>query len=131
METNQTQQTEPIELKEKNSSGLTEQNLGVIAHVSALAAIFFPVIGAIAGPLAVYLLSTDKPEAQKHAKAALNFNISFSIYFIVAALLGFILIGFLLMPILAIFWLVLIVMGAIQASEGKLFKYPATIEFIK
>lgn len=129
METNN--QTEPVELKSNNSSSLTDNNLCVLAHISALAAMLIPVVGAIAGPLVVYLLATDKPEVQKHAKAALNFNITFTIVMFLAMLSFFILIGAILVPVVGLIWLILVIIATIKASEGQLYKYPLTFEFIK
>jgi uncharacterized Tic20 family protein len=129
METNT--QTETVEIKSNNSGGLTDNNLCVLAHLSALAAMIIPVVGAIGGPLAVYLLSTDKPEVQKHAKAALNFNITFTIVMFLAMLSFIILIGAVLVPVVGLIWLILVIIAAIKASEGQLYKYPLTFEFIK
>lgn len=129
METNN--QTEPIELKSNNSNSLSDNNLCVLAHISALAAMLIPVIGAIAGPLVVYLLATDRPEVQKHAKAALNFNITFTIVMFLAMLSFFILIGAILVPVVGLIWLILVIIATIKASEGQLYKYPLTFEFIK
>ena len=37
----------------------------------------------------------------------------------------------LLLPLLGIAWLVLTIIGAIKASEGKIYRYPLTIRLIK
>ncbi len=126
---NQTTQ-EPVELKPKTTPSISDKDMVVLAHLSALLGFVFPLF-AIGGPLAVYLLSSEKPTVQAHAKAALNFNITFTIAAFVAALSMFVVIGFLLLPVVGIVWLISIVLASIKASEGVEYKYPLTINFIK
>ena len=63
-------------------------------------------------------------------KEVLNFQISWSIYGLAAALLCFVFIGILILPILGVAWLVFVILGSIKASEGKLYRYPLTIRLI-
>ncbi len=128
-QTNETKE-DPIVLKTKTTPSVSDKDMVVLAHLSALLGFIFPLL-AIGGPLAVYLFSSEKPTVQTHAKAALNFNITFTIAAFIAALSMFVVIGFLLLPIVGIVWLVAIVLASIKASEGQLYKYPLTIEFIK
>jgi uncharacterized Tic20 family protein len=53
------------------------------------------------------------------------------IYNVIAGVLCLILIGFILLAILHILNLVLVIVASIQASEGKLYRYPMTIRLIK
>jgi uncharacterized Tic20 family protein len=53
------------------------------------------------------------------------------IYNVIAGVLCLILIGFILLAILHILNLVLVIVASIQASEGKLYRYPVTIRLIK
>ena len=73
----------------------------------------------------------DSPEIDAHGKESLNFQISMLIYNVVAAVLCLVLIGFALLLILHILNLVLVIVASIQASEGKLYRYPITIRLIK
>ena len=50
---------------------------------------------------------------------------------IVAGLSILVIIGILLAPAVVIAWLILVVLGAIKASEGKIYRFPLTIRFIK
>jgi uncharacterized Tic20 family protein len=55
--------------------------------------------GNIIGPLVVWLTKKDESAfVAEHARQALNFQISMTIYFILAALSMLVLIGFLLLP---------------------------------
>lgn len=105
------------------------KNWAVIAHLSALVNIVG--IPSVIGPLVVWLLKKDEdPFIDYHGKEALNFNISFMIYGIVSGLLIFVAIGLVLLPVVLIAWLVLVIIGAIQTSNGEYYRYPLTIRLV-
>lgn len=84
------------------------------------------------GPLVIWLIKKDESATvNQHGKEALNFQISILIYSVGAWVSAFILIGFLLMPAVAIFNLVMIIIAAIKASNGEDFKYPLCLRLIK
>ena len=104
----------------------------VLSHASALLGFVIPWAFHILGPLIVWLTKrADSAEIDEHGKESLNFQISMLIYNVVAAVLCLILIGFALLLILHILNLVLVIVASIQASEGKLYRYPMTIRLIK
>jgi len=104
----------------------------VLCHATALAGFFVPWAGHILGPLIVWLAKrSDSPEIDEHGKESLNFQISMLIYNVIAGLLCLVLIGFVILFILHILNLVLVIVASIQASEGKLYRYPITIRLIK
>ncbi|WP_052050564.1 DUF4870 domain-containing protein [Leptolyngbya sp. KIOST-1] len=82
------------------------------------------------GPLIIYL-TTQEPEVKRHARLALNWQISWMIYFLVSLLLVFVLIGILLLPIVIVLDLVFCIMAAVKASDGVAWQYPLTISLIK
>src|SRR5712692_12090633 len=104
----------------------------VLAHATALVGFLVPVAGHIVGPLIVWLAKrTDSAEIDAHGKESLNFQISMLIYSLISGVLCLILIGFLLLALLHLLNLVLVIVASIQASEGKLYRYPITIRLIK
>ena len=104
----------------------------VLCHATALAGFFVPWAGHILGPLIVWLAKRgDSPEIDVHGKESLNFQISMLIYSLIAGVLCLVLIGFVLLGILHILNLVLVIIASIQASEGKLYRYPISIRLIK
>ena len=104
----------------------------VLCHASALAGFFVPWAGHILGPLIVWLAKRgDSAEIDEHGKESLNFQISMLIYNLIAGVLCLVLIGFVILGILHIMNLVLVIVASIQASEGKLYRYPITIRLIK
>jgi uncharacterized protein len=83
-------------------------------------------------PLVIYLAKkTESPTVAAHAAEALNFHISLYIYGIICSILIFVLIGFLLLPLLGLFAVICAIMAAVEASNGQFFRYPMTIRFIK
>ncbi len=88
--------------------------------------------GNIIGPLVVWLIKrAEIPAVDAHGKEALNFQISVAIYAIVCLLLMFVVIGIFLLMALGIAALILVIIAAIKASSGELYRYPLTIRFIK
>ena len=109
-----------------------DRNWGTIGHLSALAAFVAPFLGAVIGPLVVWLLKRDHSAfASDCAKEALNFNITVAIAALVCGLLMLILVGFVLLPLLGIAWVVFTIIAAIKANEGELYRYPFTLRLIK
>ena len=101
-------------------------------HASALLGVFLHFPGHILAPLIVWLAKRDdSPEIDAHGKEALNFQISMLIYNAIAAVFCLILIGFFFLAILWVLNAVLVIIAAIQASDGKFYRYPMTIRFIQ
>lgn len=100
-----------------------DKTLAILAHVLG---IFTGFIGAL-----VVLIASKNKIVKQHAKLALNWQISYTIYTIIGVILIFLLIGLLIIPALAIMNLIFCILGAVNASEGKLWKYPLAIKFFK
>jgi uncharacterized Tic20 family protein len=104
----------------------------VLAHATALAGFFVPWAGHIVGPLIVWLAKrADSPEIDAHSKESLNFQISMLIYNAIAAILCLMLIGFVILGLLHILNIIFVIIASVQASEGKLYRYPLAIRLIK
>ena len=103
----------------------------VLCHASALLGLFFHFLGHLLGPLIVWLLKRgDSAEIDAHGKESLNFQISMLIYDAIAGILCLVLVG---IPILIALWIlntVFVIIASVQASEGKLYRYPFTIRFL-
>ena len=104
----------------------------ILCHASALLGVFLHFPGHVLGPLIVWLAKRDtSPEIDAHGKEALNFQISMLIYNAVAAVFCLILVGFVFLAILWILNTVFAIIAAIQASDGKFYRYPMTIRFLQ
>ncbi len=86
------------------------------------------VIGFI-GPIIFFVISADKPYVKRQAALALTLAIVVYAASFVSAILIFVLIGFLLLPVVVIYSLVICIQGAIAANKGENFR-PGIIDGI-
>ena len=101
-------------------------------HASSLLGFFVPAGGHILAPLVVWLIKRpESVEVDAHGKESLNFQLSMLIYSIIAGILCVVLIGFVLLPILHVLNVVLVIVAAVRAGEGQLYRYPLTIRFLR
>lgn len=108
-----------------------ERNWAMAAHLSALIGYFAVPFGNIIAPLVIYLMKKDQsPFIADQARESLNFQISMTLYVIVAGIMVLILIGFVLLPVLFVAGLVLTIMAAVKASSGTAYRYPFTLRLI-
>lgn len=113
------------------SPGKDARNWAMICHLSALSGYLIP-FGNILGPLIVWVLKKDDdPFINDQGKEVLNFQLTMTMVLFFCAILIFILIGFLLIAALGIAVLIMTVVGAINANEGRYYRYPMTIRFFK
>jgi len=89
-------------------------------------------LGNILGPLIVWLIKKDEhPFVDQHGKEVLNFQISMTIYGVIAGILCFALIGVPLVIFLGIADVVLTLIAAIKAANGEPYRYPCSIRFVQ
>lgn len=131
-----------------------------LIHISAFAGYLFP-LGSIITPLILWqTLKERSPFLDEHGKEAVNFNISYSLYIFILGLsfipffFGRIFNGFdgididfggyhghgglfgifgfaSVVSIVALIKVSLIIIAAMKANKGEMYKYPLTIKFIK
>jgi uncharacterized protein len=108
-----------------------EKQWGMFCHLSALAGL---VVGGLffIGPLVCWLIKKDTSRfVDYHGKESLNFQINMFIYSLICAALAFVLIGFLLLPIVMIYAIVMPIIAGLKANEGEMYEYPYTFRLIK
>ncbi len=104
----------------------------VLCHVLGLALFVGIPFGNVIGPLIIWVLKKDQsPAVDAHGKESLNFQISMTIYLIVAGLSVFIAIGVVLVPAVLLADLILVIVATVKAGNGEFYTYPLTIRFIK
>lgn len=85
----------------------------------------------ILGPLIIWLIKKDQsPFVDFHGREYFNFIISYAIYGLVASVLTFVLIGFVLLPIIGIAAFVFTIVAAIKAYEGSEYRIPLIIRIL-
>jgi len=106
-------------------------------HLSALAGLLVP-FGNVLGPLLVWQIKKQEfPSVETHGKAALNFQLTVLIAVVAGLILAFVLsffcIGFILFPLVGLIGIAGIVFGVIagiKANEGKDYEYPYSLKLI-
>ena len=87
---------------------------------------------AFLGPLLVMLIKGNQsPYIRAQAVESLNFQLTVLIFAVVSFALVFVLVGFLLLPIVGIWWLVLTIIGSVKSSQGELYRYPLNIRMVR
>ncbi len=110
----------------------TYRTWGMVCNISALCVYIGIPIGNILAPLIIWLVKKEEsPFIDRQGKEALNFQISMSIYGLIAWVLSFILIGFLLLAILIPVHIIFTVIAAVKANDGIDYRYPLCIRFLR
>jgi uncharacterized Tic20 family protein len=105
--------------------------LAMLTHLSALTGLFTGV-GFLIAPIIIWQIQKDKSAyIDYHGKEAVNFQITIALATAVSFLLMFVLIGFVLVWIVGVVWLVFTIIAAIKANNGEYYRYPLSIRFIK
>ena len=82
-------------------------------------------------PLVIWLVKRNESAfIDEHGREALNFQVSVTLYGIVAGVLAFVLVGFVLLAALVVFQFVFMVIASVRASQGEPYRYPFTIRLI-
>lgn len=99
-----------------------EKTLALLSHVITFVSNFI-------APLIIYVIKKDESAfVTAHAKESLNFQLTI----LLAVIVLFVsIVGILLLWVVGIYAFVLVIIATIRASEGKLYRYPLTIRFIK
>lgn len=127
------EETETPEVGSPPGHGVSreERTWAMAAHLSALLGFVVP-FGNLIGPLVVWLLKKEEmPLVADQGKEALNFQITMFIAFMVAFLLVFVVIGYFLIWLLAIYAIVVVIIATVKANDGIAYRYPFTLRLIK
>ena len=117
------------QLSNSNSLNNDDKLWATFCHLSALIGFVVP-FGNVIGPLVIWLVKRNESVfIDACGKEAVNFNISLSIWALICIPLCFILIGFLLLAILLVVWVVCAIIASIKANNGEYYRYPLTIRF--
>ena len=102
--------------------------MAAISHLSGLAGYLIP-LGGVVVPIIIWIVRKDSPVISSIAKQAVLLNVAVFLLVIATAALWITLI---LIPAVIVFWIVLgiaavalPVVGAIKASQGIYYRYPA------
>ena len=101
-----------------------DKNIATVTHLGGTVFSFIPA-------LIVWILKKeDSAYIADQAKEALNFQITVLIAQFIAAILAWVLIGFILIPIIWILNVVFCIIAAIASSKGNTYRYPLCLRLI-
>jgi uncharacterized protein len=101
-----------------------ERGLAVLAQVLGIFTGFL-------GPLVMYLVAKpEQPFLKHHAAEALNFQITVTIAYIVSFVALFVLVGFILLPLVWVGSLVLMILASVAANRGDWYRYPVNLRLV-
>ena len=110
---------------------MQERQWALLCHLSALCGYFIP-FGHLIAPIVIWSMKKDEmPMVDEHGKEVINFQISFTIWVIVSGIFVILLIGIPMLIALGVLQVIFVIIGAIKADSGVLYRYPLTIRFIK
>lgn len=99
-------------------------------HLSALLGYLVP-FGHIVGPLAVWLAKRrTSPGLDETGRGVLNFQLSVTLYVLVALMLSFFLVGLALLFLIVVFHFSTVLYASLRAQRGLPVSYPLTIAII-
>jgi uncharacterized protein len=109
-----------------------DRTLEVLCHLLGLAGLTGIPFANIIAPLCLWLWKRDEsPLVDAHGKESINFQISMSIYLILAGLSFFILIGIVLFPLVLLVQIICTIIATVRASNGGFYRYPLTFRLLK
>ena len=110
---------------------MQERQWAMICHLSSLGGYLIP-FGHIIIPFIIWSVKKDEfPMVDMHGKEVLNFQISITIWMFISGMLIILLIGIPMLIVLGMIQVIFVIIGALKADRGELYKYPLTIQFIK
>ena len=106
-------------------SSSDERTLGIVMHILGL--VGFPIIG----PLVIWLMKKDTSAyLNDQGRELLNFQLTYFLYSVISFLLVFVLIGIPLLVVVGIASLIFTVIGIVNASEGRVYRFPWIFRFL-
>lgn len=101
-----------------------EKNIATVTHLGGTVFSFIP-------GLVVWLIKKEESAyITDQAKEALNFQITVLLGYLIASVLAWVLIGFLLYPIIWVINIIFCIIAAVAASKGEKYRYPLCLRLI-
>lgn len=106
-----------------------DRNWAVAAHVGSFVAAYVA-LGLIAPLIVLLVRGGQSPFVRRQAVESLNFQLNALVIIAIGWILAIVLIGFVILAVYGVFYLICVVMATIKASQGEHFRYPLTIRLI-
>jgi hypothetical protein len=97
----------------------------------AIGAHLGPLVLGFVAPLVVWLVFKDRSAfLDRTGKEALNMQLSYLVYFLVASLSVFVLVGLFLLPLVGLAWFLLMILATVKVAGFSDYRYPAIFRFV-
>jgi len=113
-----------------SSADSEQNNYAVFKHLSQLLGWLVPLLGFIV-PIVMWQSRKDDPLIDAQGRCIANWLLSTVVYWLICMVLTLILVGFFALTLLAIVGIIFAILGAINASNGKVWAYPLSIRFFR
>lgn len=111
-----------VAAKKRAPSVRNDTTLPVLTHILGILTGF---IGAL-----IILLVTKDATTKRHARRALNWQLTLLVWYVLSIVLMLVLIGFVLLGVFALLNIIFCIVAAVKASKNQLYEYPLTIRFL-
>ncbi|MGL4178608.1 MAG: DUF4870 domain-containing protein [Dermatophilaceae bacterium] len=109
-----------------------ERQWGMLAHIIGGVGFITTAIGGFIGTLVVYLVYKDRgPFVRAHAANSLNVQITTFIGLVIGGITFIFVIGIFIIVAVAVWTVVVHIIGAVKANKGEWYDPPLTIKFVK
>jgi uncharacterized Tic20 family protein len=111
--------------------GVEKRTFLMLMHLSQFLGYVAPGAGFLA-PIIMWATTRDSSEEiDQHGKVIMNWMFSYIIYSIASTILVLLLIGFVGLFALMLVNVIFVVLGAVKANDGVLWRYPMSINFFE
>lgn len=112
------------------TSDAQARQMAACCHAAGILGFIIP-FGNVLAPLLLWLMQRETHTfIDAQGKEAVNFQISFTIYYLVGFVLMFVLLGFLLVPLLLLAHLILMIVATVKSYNGEDYRYPVIMRII-
>ena len=107
-----------------------ERNWAMVAHVGSFLAAWLAL--GILAPLTVMLVhGKESAFVRHHAVESLNFQLNALFWIAVGFVLVFVLFGLVLLPLVGVWYVVLVVLASVRARDGEWYRYPLIVRLVR
>ena len=122
--------TDPVERELSAHEAAGVRRIAALCHLSGMLGYLVP-LGNVLVPAVLWWRYRDRhPYIDQQGREALNFQLSVLVYLLLSFALILALVGLVLLPLLALFHLVMMATACRRTSDGEAWRYPLTLRFV-
>jgi len=107
-----------------------ECHWAMLSHLSAML-MYLTLVGGFIAPLVIYVLKRDQmPFVADQGRETLNFQITILLALCVGGALMWVLVGFVLVPLILLFHFVVTIIASVRAADGIAYRYPLCLRLL-